>query len=209
VAQTHDKYRDWFKRLRRWVLRVLGFRSAHSATPRILRAYEREHLRLLLLDSPYSDEHVERIAVWRGILRSPSEYDVLLTCDRFKRAQPKNVSREKPFRGGYPTATHRLAVLRVSRILVKGQIRTDCLFLADVDLVGLAGVLRGVDGYAPVVLASMALQLTKRTPAELKLLLEFEADRGQEDTAERERVWLRWRDVLRAYAQEYYLGDVA
>jgi hypothetical protein len=186
VAQTHDKYRDWFKRLRRWVLRVLGFRSAHSATPRILRAYEREHLRLLLLDSPYSDEHVERIAVWRGILRSPSEYDVLLTCDRFKRAQPKNVSREKPFRGGYPTATHRLAVLRVSRILVKGQIRTDCL-----------------------VLASMALQLTKRTPAELKLLLEFEADRGQEDTAERERVWLRWRDVLRAYAQEYYLGDVA
>lgn len=211
AQQSHGKYRVWLGRLKRWALRLLGIRSSHRPTARILKSYDREHIRLLMLAVDYVDEQFERIAVWRGILRSAQQHDLLLTCDRFKRQRPQNVSGKKSFRSAYPTATHRIAVLRVSRFLVKGQVRTDCLFLADVDLMGVAGQIRGVDGYAPVIMASMALQLLSRSPQELQMLICFENDRGEESAIERQRVWMRWRDVLKAYAQEYLIagGEIA
>lgn len=82
--------------------------------------------------------------------------------------------------------------------------RVDALFFAHVDLVGGGIVTRGLDGWACPIVDSMALQLTKREPAMLQSLLEFEDESGDEIPGERWRIFARWASICRAYVADYF-----
>ncbi|HIK40405.1 hypothetical protein [Thermoleptolyngbya sp. M55_K2018_002] len=77
------------------------------------------------------------------------------------------------------------------------NLRVDVLFLADCCLCDAPGV-RGLDGWALPITDSLALQLTKRSEAELKLLTEYRTE------DERRQVSDRWLGMLRAYCRDYF-----
>jgi hypothetical protein len=65
-------------------------------------------------------------------------------------------------------------------------------------------VLRGLDGFAPQICDSLAVQLTKRSPAELQRLVIFEDEFGIENHRERMAVSERWLDQLKFYHSQYF-----
>lgn len=186
---------SWLQRIRRWISRLFGGRTTVNRGPTILREFESEFIRLLMLDAPYSDEEVERIRAWKAILRSQSDrYDILVVCDRLKRCRADVRAGEiRRF-----VTTHRFAAFRIARIPVKGKTRVDQLFIAELDCIR-AQVFRGMDGFAPQIADSLAMQLRKRSLAELEMLL----DVG--DTLEsRKLVRKRWAGCLLYYHNQYF-----
>lgn len=192
-------FRTWLKNIRVWIAKLLGKSAPSGNRSTIIREFESEHIRLLLLAANYEDEGVLRIRTWRCIFRAQNwKHDLLIVCDRIKQTR---TARE--LHGTKLCSTHRFAVFRVSRMVVGGKLRSDCLLIADLDCVGFSMHSRGLDGFAPQIADSIAAQLKHRSERELGLLTSFENDAGVEIPGERLKVQARWLSVLRAYHLEY------
>lgn len=200
------KANGWREQLRRWIkrlaARLFGGKSAGYRPVRIARRIDRQHISLLLLET--GEEHLRgfvRVRVWRCVFRQAAWFDLLITCDRISRTG----LRSQEFTAA-PTATHRITIARHSKLSTHvKKLRVDVLFLADCCLTDSPGV-RGLDGWALPITDSLALQLSKRGEAELRLLTEYK------DDDERSRVSNRWLGILRAYCSDYFtsfdpLGD--
>jgi hypothetical protein len=189
----------WLERVRRWLDQLLS-RDSPDSRPAILAEFSSEHVRARSIRATYSDELVERIRDWRIIFIAPEiGYDLVLTCDRLLRSEKARQTGEL----ASLVTSHRFALFRVSKFLIGGKRRKDQIFIADLDCIQ-TQVFRGLDGFAPQICDSLAVQLTKRSLPELRRLAIFEDEFGIENHRERLAVSERWLDQVRFYHSQYF-----
>lgn len=137
-----------------WIQSILGKKKQKPATQKILLERTSSLTRLLLVerDTPRA------VRTWRSVTKV-GDYDVLITCDHLFKLPGEKTPPEKQ----NPHATHRLAVMKISRVLgSNGSRRIILLWSGDFNL-----VVGGADQhrYAIVVTDALAKQLLG-TPAE-------------------------------------------
>lgn len=189
---------SWLVRIQKWIAKLFGKSTAHTVTA-ITRTFQSEFVFLILLGADYEDELTYRIRTWKAILRTQElQFDILLTCDRIKRSRrAASLGEIRSF-----AVSHRFGVFRLSKIPVSGKLKTDCLMMAELDCVRGQSV-RSMDGFAPQISDSLAVQLTKRDVTDLKLLLLIENSQGVPTSIMRGIVRDRWRDCLIYYHSQY------
>jgi hypothetical protein len=189
----------WLERVRRWLDQLFA-RDSPDSQPTILAEFSSEYVRARSVRPTYSDELVERIRDWRIVCISPEiGYDLVLTCDRLLRSEKARQTGEL----ASLVTSHRFALFRVSKYLIGGKRRKDQILIADLDCIQ-TQVFRGLDGFAPQICDSLAVQLTKRSLPELRRLAIFEDEFGIENHRERLAVSERWLDQVRFYHSQYF-----
>ncbi len=137
-----------FRQIVDWVQSILGKKKKKYQPQKILLERTRSLTRLLLVerDTPRA------VRTWRSIPRN-SEHDILITCDHLFKLPGEKVPPEKQ----NPQATHRFAVMKISRMLgTNGSRRISLLWSGDFNM-----VTGGADQhrYAIVVTDALAKQL--------------------------------------------------
>ena len=189
----------WLDRIRRWLDQLFA-RDSPDNRPTIRAEFSSQHVHCRSLYTSYQDELIERIRDWRVVFGSPDiRYDLVLTCDRLLRSEKARQMGEL----ASLVTSHRFALFRVSKFLIGGKRRKDQVFVADLDCIQ-TQVFRGLDGFAPQICDSLAVQLTKRSLPELRRLVIFEDEFGIENHRERLAVSERWLDQVRFYHSQYF-----
>lgn len=189
----------WILKIKRWLDLIFGSQSSR-VTITVRRVFESDFVYLKLLETEYSDELTERIRHWQAISKSTEiPYDLVITCDRLKRTLKSNLEGDITIF----VNSHRFAVFRISKYLIGNRRRKDQVLVVDLDCVN-TQVFRGLDGFAPQIADSLAIQLSKRSLADLKLLILFENQYGIESAKTRLEMGNRWLTVLMAYHESYF-----
>lgn len=189
----------WILKIKRWLDLVFGVHS-NRVTITVRRVFESDFIYLKLLETEYSDELTERIRHWHAITKSADvPYDLVITCDRLKRTLKSNLEGDITVFAN----SHRFGVFRISKYLIGNRRRKDQVLIVDLDCVN-SEVFRGLDGFAPQIADSLAIQLSKRSLIDLKLLILFENQYGIESAKIRLEVGNRWLAVLMAYHESYF-----
>lgn len=139
-----------FKQILVWIQSLVGHKKQKYQPPKILKEHSSTLTRLLLLerDTPRA------IRTWRSIPKK-SDHDILITCDHLNQ-----VRGEKPIEKQNPQSTHRLTIVKLSRIPgPNGSRKIVPLWSADYNWIDSRSGMADMNRYAVVITDALAKQL--------------------------------------------------